>query len=58
MTLIACITDTHYGARKGSKTFHDYFKKFYENVFFPELEKRNIKHQGGMVRLESSRQHR
>jgi len=44
MTLVACVTDTHYGARKGSKTFHDYFKKFYEDIFFPELEKRNIKH--------------
>ena len=44
MTLIACVTDTHYGARKGSKTFHDYFKKFYEDVFFPELQRRNIKH--------------
>ena len=43
MTSIALITDSHYGARKGSKIFHDYFKKFYENIFFPELEKRNIK---------------
>ena len=44
MTLIACVTDTHFGGRKGSKTFHDYFKKFYEDVFFPELKKRGIKH--------------
>ena len=43
MTSIACVTDTHYGARKGSKIFHDYFKKFYAEIFFPELEKRNIK---------------
>ena len=40
---IALITDTHYGARKGSKTFHDFFQKFYDNVFFPTLEERNIK---------------
>ena len=44
MTSIACITDTHYGARKGNKIFHDYFKKFYDDIFFPELEKRKIKH--------------
>ena len=29
MSSIALITDTHYGGRKGSKTFHDYFKRFY-----------------------------
>ena len=44
MTSIALITDTHYGSRKGSKIFHDYYKKFYEDVYFPELKKRNIKH--------------
>ena len=41
---IALITDTHYGARKGSKVFHDYFKKFYDDVFFPTLEERGITH--------------
>ena len=41
---IALLTDTHYGARKGSKTFHDYFQKFYDNIFFPTLEERKIKH--------------
>ena len=35
---IAIITDTHYGARKGSKHLHDYFEKFYDDVFFPTLE--------------------
>jgi len=40
---IALITDTHYGARKSSKTFHDFFQKFYDNVFFPTLEERGIK---------------
>ena len=39
---IAIITDTHYGARKGSKHIHDYFEKFYKNVFFPSLEEHNI----------------
>ena len=39
---IAIITDTHYGARKGSKHLHEYFEKFYKDIFFPELEKNNI----------------
>ena len=39
---IAIITDTHYGARKGSKHLHEYFEKFYTNVFFPSLEERGI----------------
>ena len=40
---VAIITDTHYGARKNSKLFHDYFKKFYDNVFFPTIDKEGIK---------------
>jgi len=28
---IAIITDTHYGARKGSKHLHEYFEKFVIN---------------------------
>ena len=39
---VAIITDTHYGARKGSKHIHDYFELFYKNVFFPSLEEHNI----------------
>tara|TARA_B100001142_G_scaffold131600_1_gene133187 strand:+ start:55482 stop:56528 length:1047 start_codon:yes stop_codon:yes gene_type:complete len=39
---IAIITDTHYGARKGSKLFHDYFEQFYNDVFFPSLDKEGI----------------
>ena len=39
---IAIITDTHYGARKGSKYLHDYFEKFYDDVFFPTLEAEGI----------------
>jgi DNA repair exonuclease SbcCD nuclease subunit len=39
---VAIITDTHYGCRKGSKLFHDYFEQFYANVFFPTLEKEGI----------------
>ena len=36
---VAIITDTHYGARKGSKYLNDYFELFYRYVFFPTLEK-------------------
>ena len=39
---IAIITDTHFGARKGSLHLHDYFEMFYKNIFFPTLEKENI----------------
>jgi len=39
---VAIITDSHFGARKGSKLFHDYFEQFYKNVFFPTLEKEKI----------------
>ena len=39
---VAIITDTHYGARKGSKFIHDYFELFYDDVFFPTLEKEGI----------------
>ena len=41
---LAIITDTHFGARKGNKLFHDYFEKFYKDIFFPTLDKENIKH--------------
>ena len=39
---IAIITDQHFGARKGSKFLHEYFKKFYDDVFFPYLKEHNI----------------
>ena len=39
---VAIITDQHFGARKNSKLFHDYFLKFYNNIFFPTLEKEGI----------------
>ena len=35
---IVIITDQHFGARKNSKLFHDYFLKFYDEIFFPYLE--------------------
>lgn len=39
---IALITDQHLDGRKGSGIFWDYFLKFYEDTFFPYLEKNNI----------------
>jgi len=39
---VAIITDQHFGARKGSKHLHDYFKKFYDDVFFPYIEEHGI----------------
>ena len=39
---VAIITDQHFGARKNSKLFHDYFLKFYNEVFFPYLEEHGI----------------
>ena len=49
---IALITDTHWGARGDSLTFLNYFRKFYDNIFFPYLEEHNIKtciHLGDVV---------
>ena len=40
---VALITDTHFGIRKGSQIFHNYFEKFYKEVFFPTLDKEGIK---------------
>lgn len=39
---VAIITDTHFNFKKGNQIFHDYFEKFYNEVFFPTLEKLGI----------------
>lgn len=39
---VCLITDTHFGIKNDSILFHDYQKKFLDNIFFPELERRNI----------------
>ena len=39
---IAIITDQHFGARKGSVEFHQYFQKFYEDIFFPAIAREGI----------------
>lgn len=40
---VALITDTHFGVRSGNQLFLDNQKMFYEKIFFPTLEKENIK---------------
>lgn len=39
---IALLGDLHFGARNDSQEFMSYFDKFFEEVYFPEIEKRNI----------------
>ena len=39
---VAVITDQHFGARKNSKVFHDFFLEFYDNVFFPTIREQGI----------------
>jgi DNA repair exonuclease SbcCD nuclease subunit len=39
---IAILGDTHFGARGDSLDFHRYFKRFYDEVFFPYLTENNI----------------
>ena len=40
---IAIITDQHFGCRKNSELFHDYFLKFYNDIFFTTIEEEGIK---------------
>ena len=40
---ICILGDTHFGMRGDSILFHEYYKKFYETVFFPYLIENNIK---------------
>ena len=42
---IALITDQHLDGRKGSLAFWEYFQKFYDDVFFPTLEKEGVMHE-------------
>lgn len=41
---IACITDQHFGARNDSQVFDQHFEEFYRDCFFPELDRRGIRH--------------
>jgi predicted phosphodiesterase len=52
MTKICLLTDTHYGIRNDALVFIDYQKRFLDDIFFPELEKHQIKdiiHLGDLV---------
>jgi DNA repair exonuclease SbcCD nuclease subunit len=40
---IAIVTDLHVGWHNDSLVFHDYFMKFYNNIFFPTLKQEGIK---------------
>lgn len=42
MTKIAFINDQHFGVRNDNQAFVEYFRKFYDNVFFPTLEEHDI----------------
>lgn len=39
---ICILGDTHFGVRSDSKAFNDYYRKFYETVFFPSLLDREV----------------
>ena len=39
---IALITDQHLDGRKGSLPFWNYWQKFYDEIFFPTLEREGI----------------
>lgn len=40
---IAILGDTHHGMRNDNLAFHNHYKKFYEQIFFPYLQENNIK---------------
>lgn len=41
---VCLLGDTHIGARNDSPVFHNFFAKFYNDVFFPYLKENNILH--------------
>lgn len=43
MAKVALVTDTHFGARSDSVPFDKFFKKFYDETLFPEIDRRGIK---------------
>ena len=44
MAKIAILGDTHWGVRNDSLEFLNYFDRFFEEQFFPELKKRGVTH--------------
>lgn len=52
LSKICLITDTHYGARSDNLALLDHKKKFFDSIFFPYLERHNIRvvcHLGDIV---------
>jgi hypothetical protein len=43
MTKIVILGDTHFGVRNDSVNFHRYYEKFYTDIFFPYIDKHEIK---------------
>jgi DNA repair exonuclease SbcCD nuclease subunit len=43
MSLVALITDTHFGARSDSVHFDNFFRQFYMESFWPEIDKHDIR---------------
>jgi DNA repair exonuclease SbcCD nuclease subunit len=41
---IGLICDTHFCFKKSNKIYHDYFERFYNEVFFPTLQDRRIEY--------------
>lgn len=41
---VAILGDTHFGVRNDNQAFHDYFERFYADVFFPHLKQHGITH--------------
>ena len=39
---IAILNDTHFGVRNDSEAFRNYQLRFYNEIFFPYIEKNNI----------------
>lgn len=44
MSKVALIADTHWGVRGDNQSVIDYQCKFYDNVFFPTVDEKNIRH--------------
>jgi len=40
---VAILGDTHFGVRNDNKSFHDYYERFYSELFFPYLKDKGIK---------------
>jgi len=43
MALTAIVTDTHFGARSDSIPIDNFIRKFYEECFWPEIDKHNVR---------------